>query len=71
LPRHYSRHAYTTAVGTAVARGGRVGAWLFDGVTESEQEAAEAAFEVNVKRDEARFARMAQNGPAGVIAGTR
>lgn len=44
-----------------------VPASLFDGVTESEEEARELAFRVNVQRDKARFAAKAKQGLPGVL----
>lgn len=44
-----------------------VPAALFDGVTDTEQEAKELAFKVNVERDKAVFAARAKMGPAGII----
>jgi hypothetical protein len=70
MPRIHSRAALAVAIGTAVANGHKhVPAALFDGVTESEEEAVELAFRVNVERDRAVFAAKAKRGLAGVIGG--
>ncbi len=68
LPRHHSRNALAAAIGTSVANGTKhVPAALFDGVCESEQEAIDLAFRVNVERDKAIFAARAKLGPAGIV----
>jgi hypothetical protein len=70
MPRIHSRAALAVAIGTAVANGRKhVPAALFDGVTESEEEAIEMAFRVNVERDKAIFAAKAKSGLAGIMGG--
>lgn len=44
-----------------------VPAALFDGVCDSEAEAEELAFKINVKRDEAIFAEKAKHGLPGIL----
>jgi hypothetical protein len=40
---------------------------LLEGVTDSEEEAEELAFKINVKRDEAIFAEKAKHGLPGIL----
>jgi hypothetical protein len=71
MPRLHSRHALAVAIGTSIAGGYQhVPAALFDGICESEEEAKEMAFRVNVKRDEAKFKAMAKNGLPGILGAT-
>ncbi len=46
-----------------------VPASLFDGITDSEQEAAELAFRVNVERHKAIFAARAKQGLQAILGG--
>ena len=70
MPRIHSRNALAVAIGVSIANGHKhVPASLFDGVTDSEEEAAELAFNVNVKRDEAIFAAKAKRGLMGILGG--
>jgi len=56
------------AIGTAVAMGTKhVPSALLDGVCDSEEEARELAFRINVERDKAVFAAKAKRGLPGVL----
>ncbi len=71
MPRLHSRQALAVAIGTSIAGGYQhVPVALFDGICESEEEAQEMAFRVNVKRDEAKFKAMAKSGLAGIMGGS-
>lgn len=73
MPRVQSRAAFASAVGTSVAMSSKhVPASLFEGVTESDEEAEDMAFRVNVKRDEAAMKAATKNrGWAGVVEANR
>lgn len=47
VSRVQSRHAYAVYQGSVAAKGGKVSASIFEGVTESEEEAEELAGSVN------------------------
>lgn len=67
-PRILSRQVLAVAIGTSVAGSNKhVPASLFDGWAETDEEAQEMAFRVNVERDKAVFAAKAKQGLAGVM----
>ena len=50
---------------------GHISPALFDGIADTPAQAADMAFRVNQKRDEAKAVKMAAMGPAGFLAGAK